>query len=451
MTIANLFARIGLKIDKDKLNKFKKSLKSAQAGLVMATAKAALLTAGIKLLAEQAYDAARALKQLEVETGVSIDKFQVWASVADQVSNSANAVTSAIKAISSNQAKIRLGQGNISGYQLLGIDPRQDPFQILEELRSKLPGLSQDMKKTVLSQLGISSELMQTLALTNDQFDEMAGRAYIMPKTAIDSIDKARKSSRVLLQSLNYLKNMIIAKIAPGIEKFNKVTKRTVDLLLNFINHVDEVISKTIGWEKAIYILLVVIGLLNLKLLTSPVGLFTLSIIALLLVLEDLYVYSKGGKSLFGHLMKKFPGFEDKLFKTITTFKDLITLLKGFSADKMTEEMDKILEKWGLLGDALKGIVASLKFIRGGENPFKAGTYVDLKRIPKADKILKNISEDQSKKGTFPGPGNKADDIDYNLTQNIYGSSDPEATANFIDRHLQQWFNVTSAQRVKNE
>src|SRR5690606_16612277 len=101
-----------------------------------------------------------AMQKFADDTGQSVEEMQKWKAVAQQVSGAGATVAESIKAISSNQAKIRLGQGNISGYQLLGIDSRSDPFEVLEALRTKTQGLSQSMRRNIASQFGISNDLV---------------------------------------------------------------------------------------------------------------------------------------------------------------------------------------------------------------------------------------------------------------------------------------------------
>ncbi len=154
MKIADLFARIGLKTDEGKARSFDRTLGGVKLSMIAVATAAVAVTRSIRSITDEAFNAAAGFKQFESETGASIEGLQRWQSVAQATNNSAQAVLASVKAIAENQAAIRLGQGNISGYQLIGIDPRQDPFEILEELREKTQGLSQAMKRNVLSQIG---------------------------------------------------------------------------------------------------------------------------------------------------------------------------------------------------------------------------------------------------------------------------------------------------------
>ncbi len=380
MKIAELFARIGLKTDEHKAKSFDRSLGSVRLTMIAAATAAVAFTFKLRQLTDQAFMAAAGFKQFEAETGASSESLQRWQSVAQATNNSAQAVLASVKAIAENQAAIRLGQGNISGYQLIGIDPRQDPFEILEQLRQKTQGLSQSMKRNVLSQIGVSAELIQVLELTNAEFDRMARNAFVLSPEAIASLDNARASTQEVGMAFRWLRQMIAAELSPSIEELNrqvvewirnnkegivKTIRQVFDWVQRFVTMIsrgvtmlDRIIVNTIGWEKALLALIGVIALMNASFLLSPLGLFVAGIVLLLAVLEDLYVYSlKGeGRSLFGYIMENFPQFANILNPIIGAFNSLaeaVALI--FAGDK--EGFRRLMHEWGLFGKIILGII----------------------------------------------------------------------------------------------
>ena len=215
MTVAELFARIGIKADDAQAKRFHSTMKAVKIGMIAATAAAAGVSLAIRKITADAMAGAVAFKQFEVETGASAQELQKWQSVAEQTNQAAESVTSAIKAIVANQNKIKLGQGNISGFQLLGIDPRQDPFKILEELRIKTKGLSDGMKKNILAQMGVGVGLLQTLELPREQFDAMASRAFIISPGAIETLNKTKSAVDLAARAIKYIKAQIAVGLSP--------------------------------------------------------------------------------------------------------------------------------------------------------------------------------------------------------------------------------------------
>ena len=356
-----------------------KQLKFVSIGFLAAMGAATAFMLKIRDLTSESLSAAAAFQQFESETGASAQELQKWQHIADATNNSAQAVTDSIKAITTNQEKIKLGQGDISGYQLLGIDPTQDPFEILEELKTKTKDLDQGMKKNVLGQLGVSSDLIQVLELSNKEFDKMASRAFIIPPTAINTMAKTRGSLTTLGNAVKYLKAMITTELSPSIEKivektlkwiranekrfigviksvFNWIT-RFIGAIINASSMIDKIVRATVGWKAAIIGVAIAFGILNKALLFSPIGLIIAGIVLLVAVLDNLYVYSQGGKSLFGQFVessKPLQKMVETLSKLGESFKDI------FNSDNGMNEM---IEKWGAWGAILVGVRESLEFI----------------------------------------------------------------------------------------
>ncbi len=462
MNIAELFARIGLKTDEDKARSFGRAMNTVKLGLIATTATAVAASAVIKRLTTDAMQAAIAFKQFEVETGSSAQELQKWQAVAEQTNQSAESVTAAIKAIVSNQEKIRLGQGDISGYQLLGIDPRQDPFKILEELREKTQGLSEGMRKNILSQIGVGSGLLQTLNLTRDQFDEMAARAWIIQPKAIETLNQTKASVDLATRAVGYMKAQIAVGLSPQIRKaskdlqeFLKVNEKAiienfklgfkyvsmfVKAVYNAGSMINNAIQSTIGWDRALKGLLAIVIALNAAFLVSPIGLITAGIILLIAILDDLHIYSQGGKSLFGQLMKDYPELEKTLFGTFGIIRDVFKLMKSFASDDVSG-IKALTKDWGLFGDSISLIYE---------------TFVKLKNLKFLEGLGGNLV------GTLPGVGpikllldalkNGGNTTQQNsINVNVQGASDPIATGNAAASSIQRSINAASAQLSRNQ
>lgn len=428
MEILKLFARIGLKADQKQAEDFFKSIQNIKIGLGVASIGAGVFVAALKKITDESMQTALSFKKFSSETGASMEELQKWQSVADEVSGSGQAVAESIKAITSNQEKIKLGQGNISGYQMLGINPNQDPFKILEQLREKTKGLSQAMKKNVMEQMGVNKELLQTLELSKDKFDEMKKSAFIIPESSIMAIDEARASSASLAGALKYLKGMITANLAPGIIKINKaimewirnnrdglikgirtafdIISKFVGAIVNTAKVINSLITNTIGWGNALKILVGVLAIMNASLLLSPIGLFAAAIVMLIAVIDDLYVYSQGGDSLFGDLLKNNPA----LLELVENIKSIVSAFKDLFSMGDMKKMDELVKKWGVWGEIIKGIAEGLDAINAlmniGNKENYLKTNIGQKREKQYNELLKKGLKEGNKSimGAFFNP-----------------------------------------------
>ncbi len=477
MNIAELFARIGLKTDEHKAKSFHRAMTTVKVGLIATTAVAAGTALAIRKITSEAMAAAVAFKQFETETGASAQQLQKWQAVAEQTNQTAESVTSAIKAIVSNQEKIKLGQGDISGYQILGIDPRQDPFQILEELREKTKGLSDGMKKNILSQIGVGAGLLQTLNLTRKEFDTMSDRAWIISPQAIETLNKTKSAVDLAARSVKYMKAQIAVGLAPQIKKltkdfqeFMKVNEKGiikgfklgfkyvtmfVKAIYNAGSMINSLVKSTIGWEMAIKGLIIGVIALNSALLLSPIGLIAAGFILLVAVLDDLYTYSKGGKSLFGEMMKEFPELEKTIFGSFRVIRDVFKLIQAYTTGD-TQGMKNITKEWGLLGDAIRLVADAIEKVQ--ELTKKFGIDETLKK--QSERIEKN-REMLQKEGLNLGMPKIFTDImskirgettqNNEINVNITGTGDPVATGDAAAKSIQRSINAASAQLPRNE
>jgi hypothetical protein len=384
LNIAQLFARIGIKTDEGKLKSFNSALNTAKVGMFAAVGIATGFAVALKKITDEAFAAASALKLFEYETGASAQQMQVWQQIGKQVNVSAESITSGIKSITDNQAKLRLGMGDISGYQLLGIDPMSDPFEILENLRKKTEGLNQSMKKQVLSQMGLSSDFIRILDLTNEEFDRLASNTFVFSPQAIASMDRARGSMQAVGNMIRWLKGMLAAELAPQIEDVTKKiilwVKQNKDGIIKTVKDaaywimkfgsaifragkfVNEIVNNTIGWKNAILGLITVFIVLNTVLASSPIGLIVAGIVLLVAVLEDLYVYSKGGKSLFGLMMEQFPEMEAAVMEFVHAVEGAMAILSGVIKDTM--DVGEIIDEWGRFAGIVATVAEMFKFIQ---------------------------------------------------------------------------------------
>lgn len=385
MNILTLFARIGLKADTaqaDRLEKQFKGLTTVVKGVVLSMVG---VSAAIYKVMDDSMKAAVAFKQFEAETGASSEELQKWQAVAGQTNVSTEALSEAVKNLADNRQKIKLGQGNISGFQLLGINPDQDPFALLEELKKKTEGLAPAMKKTVLSQMGISAQLIQVLELTNSEFAEMKSNAFVIPKSAINDLAKANAAINTAGKAVDRIRSLIAQRLAPEIVKITKLFvnwikenkegivkgfKTAFDMIVKFIgavmnvaNIIGDVVSKTIGWKNALGVLVGAFLFFNRALLLSPIGMILAGLTMLILLIDDFQHYQKGDKrSIFGDLAKLSPVLKS-MFGGISDIFEAIAKTLAFIFQDDTKGMDKLVARWGVWGEILKIIGGALKFI----------------------------------------------------------------------------------------
>jgi len=480
MNIAKLFARIGVQADTPVVKDFRDQLVNVQNTLKVAAVGVTGFVYGLQKITRESMASTASLKQFEAETGASTTELQRWSAVAKEAGSNGQSVASAVRAIASNREAIKLGRGDISGYQLLGIDPNQDPFEILTQLREQTRDLPEAMRRNVLSSMGVGADMLRMFELTNEEFDKMSGRAFILSPQALNTIDGARAGFERIGNAFDYLKGMITVGLAPEFERITDLFTEFIRLnqgdivavmrsifihLSNFgqavatvVRKMNDLVTGTIGWKP------VIMGLIGLFIaLNSAVMLPIAGIVLLIGLIDDIIAYSEGRNSLLGVLFEKFPLLKAVFDPILSLIGDLVTLISSvFTGD--TQAMDRVLEKWGIWGEIIRIVIDNVRDLMTGLGDLVSGAgwqkaveglaesmggvYSMINAVQKIATgemgIFDAIGQagkqiwDNSILGRLVSGGNNSTTTNqYNI--NIDGSASPEATGTAVIREIERY------------
>lgn len=329
-SIGELFIELGIKADTNKVNKVDQSFKSLRKNLLLTAAAFTGAIIGLDRFINSALKGVVALQNINIQTGLSIDKLQQFQQ-AGQLSNlalSADQIAQSIGNVQKNIAKIRIGQGDIAPFQLLGVDVAgQDAFGVINQLRESIKGLDPAIATNLISAIGLSPEFINILKLSRKEFEALSENTFLNPKQRAD-IDKAGTSIKALTLRFKALKDQAVAKIAPEldklVQKFFKWLKDNGDRIINTISGIARAFAKFAqaignafdlvtrfigsisGLENGIKILAASFAFLSLSF--SP---FLAGLVAIILLLDDISVFRAGGDSVIGELVKAFDDLPD--------------------------------------------------------------------------------------------------------------------------------------------
>ncbi|WP_066222552.1 phage tail tape measure protein [Aliarcobacter cryaerophilus] len=282
------------------------------------------------------------------ELGVSIEAMQEWGYIAKMNGSSAEAVQSSMSSLSEKMgefAKFDSGEGK-EVFESLGIAVKDSEGKIksadlvMRDLANSMQGMSASEQKSITAKLGIDESMLQTLRLTNDQFEHLRDRARglgIVTEEQAEQVRKYKQSLGELGFGLNSIKTQLAIAFAPAlIETSDAFT----DLLANNRELIDKGLSSAVSTMttfasalvnvgKGIYdtvasssLLSSIIGVLiarvlflNKALLLNPIGLVTGAIILAIGVIDDLVVAFEGGESVIADF---FASFNIDIVKTLT-------------------------------------------------------------------------------------------------------------------------------------
>lgn len=236
----------------------------------------------------QTRQAALEYRDFARQTGMSVETLQQYQAAGETVGSNltSSQIAQDIKELQQRAQKIVYGKGDVSPYQMLGIVPnKRDAYEVLEGLRNRIDGLSDSAALMWIRNIGLSDDWLHILRMSSTEFNNIQ-------KTMLsqDQIKKTTALAMVFRQiqfALKQLKDQMVAFIAEPLSNFISNFKTMTLDLATFLKTMT-------GSKEAFAIFATGLGLVVLAF--SPV---IAAIGALLLLWEDFYVGTHGGKSLF--------------------------------------------------------------------------------------------------------------------------------------------------------
>ena len=341
------------------------------------------------------------------ELGVSIEAMQEWGYIAKMNGSSAEAVQSSMSSLSEKMgefAKFDSGEGK-EVFESLGIAVKDSEGKIksadlvMRDLANSMQGMSASEQKSITAKLGIDESMLQTLRLTNDQFEHLrdrAGKLGIVTEQQAEQVRKYKQSLGELGHGLESIKTQLAIAFTPALTEasngFTDLLIENKELISNGLNKTADVLtsfgSALINTGKSIYDLIshstglqVVLGVLgarilfvNRAMLLNPIGLITGAIILAIAVVDDLTVAFQGGESVIGDF---FASFNIDIVKALTGYFNILEgTWKGLGATVLDLTAD-ILEFFALLE--------------------KGGKYIGIDFDLNIDELQKSVKEEANR------------------------------------------------------
>lgn len=182
-----IITSLGLEKAKGAFDKLKNSINSVPKALGALTGVLGATVGGLTYFVTKTIDALDGLHQLSQETGESTEYMYRLGKVAETSGSSAEAAQASIKGLSQviGEAATGTGRGE-KAFKQYGLSARnakgeiKQTSEMLEEIRAKMVGLSQQEKIAMLSKLGIDGSMLQTLMKSSEAFREEMERAQKM-------------------------------------------------------------------------------------------------------------------------------------------------------------------------------------------------------------------------------------------------------------------------------
>lgn len=301
MNIGELFVSLGFKADTSKLDKMKEGMESAgKKALALKIAVVATVVAVEQLVAASMHSA-ESLHNFSLQTGLSIQQLQKWSYIAEQSGIAGDSVVQAVQGIQQAQASIKLGGGNLRPFQLLGISPYEDPFKVMEQLKNKIKGMDPAIATNILSELGVGQEFLSVLRGGNVEFTKL-NKQFTMTKKETDNLVKLNQAWKDLWFSLKGVRDRLTAINFKPFLDFVRAVKNSVLLVFELSMKFFDLYNSS----KRLQGIFIILGAIML-IAFAPV---TAIIIAIILILDDLWTGLHGGDSVTRDILKWWDRFK---------------------------------------------------------------------------------------------------------------------------------------------
>ena len=259
--------------------------------------EALALAGAVTYFVKKAADAAIHIDKISSMTGLSGDKIQRMGDAVAQTGGNIDDMAGAIRGLQQQSLDIMMGKGgNLGVYNLLGLNPHEDPIQLLNKLSVKLKQMPAALGANLAREMGLSDEMIYFLK--NVQNIKPPKKETIVTELELKRLkDFGFYFNRIFEQGKRVLMRLgaflipVANQIVYFFDRIGTLTGKSLSAMEPFIGKIE----KFAGPLKAMGALLFAA--------LFPV---TAAIVLFALVLEDIASYIAGDDSVTGRLIKQF-------------------------------------------------------------------------------------------------------------------------------------------------
>lgn len=199
----------------------------------------AVFAAAVVVAITKTLQSVMALNNFAAATGMATAKMEGLQYQMELAGGSGDDLLATLKNIQSQQAKIALGEGDLTAFSFFGVATNEDPAEVIEKVRRSVQGLRKD-------QLAVGREMASRMGVGDDMFAAMrAGKGGAAPMELamtsgqLDAIKELNAAWKDFTITLGKVRDKFIAAIGPALAVLMRVMAvlmRGFVKLMNFIS-----------------------------------------------------------------------------------------------------------------------------------------------------------------------------------------------------------------------
>ena len=241
-------------------------------------------------LAEVVMQAAASYEMFESTTGLSAEQLQAWQGAAHAANVSVETMTQSVQTLGQHLANVRFTGQGIKPFQIMGIDPRGDPFQVMQRMIQWSRGQhDKAFAGNLFEEAGMSRQLLQLGRLSDGELATFMKHAAVMTSAQQTTFNRLTLAITEMHQSLMKLGYALMEYVIPPVTHALNIFNALLDVFVKY---------KT---EVAAFGVALAAGFLAMN---PALLLMVAAFGSLFLILDDMAVYMEGGDSLIGRAAK---------------------------------------------------------------------------------------------------------------------------------------------------
>lgn len=324
MKIGELFVALGFKISgKDKLDDVPDKMDEIERSSKQLAGILDAVSVAILAMATTAGRAGMILRNFATTTGLSTDSLQYWQHANVVAGGTAEGLTSAIERLNDQRSSFMFGEPvAVGAWQMLGVNPLQDPFLVIHALRERLKGTSPLVAKGLLSRVGMDS-IAPLLMAPQSQFEGWS-KNFIISRDQVDRLADFAASWESIKMSVSALKNLFGAALAPALQITARALEWVADKASVFVNWLNSGSTAanivrgllgglTIGILALAAVLTVATAAMfafDLAAWGSGIPEIVIGVLLLAAAIDDIITSFRGGKSITREIGEWLAGFQ---------------------------------------------------------------------------------------------------------------------------------------------
>jgi hypothetical protein len=402
-------------------------------------------------------------KDFQMQTGLAIDKLQQLEYIGQNlnINLSTDKIRQSIMSVQKSIMDIKMGRGDATPFIMAGVENISSAYGVIGQLRNSLQNVDDATASNLIQRMGFSPEFLSIIRASNQELLKLSKNRFLTQEQ-INIVNLVGKGIKSLKTELILLKDQAIAKLSPqlniligdslkwlrdnsdkiskGIEGFVNVFISFTKAVGNSLRLITEFIDKITGTDDGIKILASSFAVLILA--VSPVlRVFT----ALAFILDDIYVWSKGGESSFGGLYDVFAKIYEIIMKVVGAIDTFLE--KNQALGQVIKPLLGILKStaFGAVGGS---IVPGIGTAGGGALGFAKGVYDNFfnKKTDNSTELKPSLTDDNfamaNKINNNNNSSSQSNTNNNNFTFNIDGAKNPQEILDTIKNYIQQENNL---------